>query len=95
MGAERGVPVVFVSHLGSGEVPALKALKDLILVSVELGPADRLGTSEDAAGGPARRVVARGDPHPSAAGHDLIAGEIFRALEAQGVWQRLAGLPQR
>jgi len=64
-------------------------------VDVPLGDADRLGAEADDPSGRALHRAGRGDPHPSAEGHALIAGEIFRTLEERGVWARVAGRAQR
>jgi len=95
LGAQRDMPVVFLSHLVSGEVPGLRGLKNLIVVDVHLSEADRLGADADDPRGRALHRAGRGDPHPSARGHARIAGEIFRALEERGVWARVAGRAQR
>jgi hypothetical protein len=95
LGLQREMPVVFLSHFASGEMPGLRGLENLIVVDVRLGEADRLGAEFDDPGSRALHRVGRGDPHPSARGHALIAGEIFRALEERGVWARVAGRAQR
>jgi len=95
LGLQRDMPVVFLSHFASGEMPGLRGLENLIVVDVRLGEADRLGAEFDDPGSRALHRVGRGDPHPSARGHALIAGEIFRALEERGVWARVAGRAQR
>jgi lysophospholipase L1-like esterase len=95
LGAQRGMPVVFLRHFASGEMPGLQGLENLIVVDVPLREADRLGAGFDDPSGRAQHRVGRGDPHPSARGHALIAGEIFRTLEERGVWARVAGRAQR
>jgi hypothetical protein len=95
IGARGDMPVVFLSHFASGEMPELWQLEDLIAVDVRLSDADRLGAGRDDPEGRALHRIGRGDPHPSARGHAVIAGEIFRTLEARGVWRRLAERAQR
>jgi hypothetical protein len=95
IGAQRDMPVVFLSHFASGEMPGLRELENLIAVDVRLTEADRLGAGRDDPEGRALHRIGRGDPHPSARGHAVIAGQIFRTLEARGVWARLAERAQR
>jgi hypothetical protein len=95
LGAQRGIPVVFLSHFAGGETPRLPELENLAVVDVRLGEADRLGAEAADPTGRALHRVGRGDPHPSARGHAHIAGEIFRTLEERGVWARAADRAQR
>jgi lysophospholipase L1-like esterase len=96
LGAQRGMPVVFLSQFASGEMSGLQGLEeDLVVVEVHLGEGDRLGADRDDREGRTLHRIGRGDPHPSARGHALIAGEIFRTLEERGAWARLAERARR
>jgi lysophospholipase L1-like esterase len=84
LGRERDVSVVLVSHPGPRELPWPDVPAGIEVVHA---------TGQDGASGPGwlplELRISRDDPHPNAAGHAMIATNVFDALARRGIWDRL------